>query len=170
MLGDFQGEIACVDDVLPDAVDFVSEDEGVLPAGLAAEGVEPDGMDRLLDGDQGIACLAEPPDGFQGVSDVFPGHTVLRSEGRLVEFGGRRDGADAAEPDPVGLEGVGRPESGSDVVGAADVVEYQDDAAFREVPVGLRRDASEFDIEQFPVFHGCKDRIFAYICKYFVND
>ena len=49
VLGNFQGQVAGVHDILPDAVDFVAEDEGVLPARLAVEVLaELPGMDRLV--------------------------------------------------------------------------------------------------------------------------
>ena len=153
MLGDFQGEIACVDDVLPDAVDFVSENEGIFLPGPGTEGVEGDGMDRLLDGDGGVTRFAELPEGFQGVSGIFPRHAFLRAEGRLVQFGGRRDGADAAEPDLVGLECIRRAERGTHVVGAADVVQDLDEARGGKFLVLGGGAKAQFDVQRSSVAH-----------------
>ena len=40
VLGDLQGKVAGIDHILADAGDFIAEDEGVLAAGLTAEGAE----------------------------------------------------------------------------------------------------------------------------------
>ena len=54
VLGNLQGEVAGIDHILADAGDFVAEDEGVLAAGLAAEGA-----DRMQRGDgvQGVVIM-----------------------------------------------------------------------------------------------------------------
>lgn len=162
-LGNLQGGIAFVHDILADAVDFVAEDEGQFLAGPAAK--IPSQFERmfgLLDGEDAVTLCPELPDGLQRVSAMLPRHAVLGAEGCLVDFGGGGHGADAAEPDLVDAEGIGAAESGADVVGAADVVKNDDEAAARlATAVLFGAHAAEFDIEEFAIFHsGSKDSHF----------
>ena len=55
VLGNLQRKIAGVHNFLLYAGDFVSEDQGVFPAGLPAEAVQFHGMDRLF---YGHYCVA----------------------------------------------------------------------------------------------------------------
>ena len=156
VLRDFQGEIAGVHDVLADAGDFVAEDEGVLAAGFAAEGAELERVDRLLHGDDGVALRMQRGDGVQGVVEVFPGDGILGAEGRFVDFGGRRDGGDAARKDLVDAEGIGRPESAAHIVRAADVIQHHDESRGRKPLILSRGNPAQFDVQQFSVFHSHK--------------
>ena len=72
VLGNLQGKVAGIDHILADAGDFVAEDEGVLAAGLAAEGAQLDRMDRLLHGDDGIPLRMQRGDGVQGIIEMLP--------------------------------------------------------------------------------------------------
>ena len=72
VLGNLQGEVAGIDNILADAGDFVAEDEGVLAAGLAAESAQLDRMDRLLHGDDGVPLRMQRGDGVQGVGIMLP--------------------------------------------------------------------------------------------------
>ena len=159
-LGNFQCEVGGVHDILGDAFDFVSEDEGVLVARLRAEGAEFHGMDRLLDSDERIAFGAKPPGHFQRIGRMLPGNRILGSEGGFVDFRRGRDRRDAAEPEFVHPESVRAPEGGADIMGRADIVQHQDQSARLFPAVLLRAEAPQFDIQQFPVFHGHKDSVF----------
>ena len=154
-LGNLQGGIAFVDHVLADAVDLVAEDEGQLLAAAAAEfPPELEGMDRLFDGKDRVALFLQPFDDRERVVSIFPRDAVLGAEGGLVDLGGRGRGGDAAEENLVDTEGVGAAEGGSDVVGAADIV--QDDHQAALWPLGavlLGAHAAELYVEKFPVFH-----------------
>ena len=81
VLRNFQREITCVDDVLADAVDFVSEDYGIFGIRGRPEGIQLDGADGLLDGHEGVALFPEPADGLQGVVGVLPRDAVFGAEG-----------------------------------------------------------------------------------------
>ena len=131
-LGNFQGEVGRIDDTLLHTVHFVSEDERVTIARDGLEIIKFDGVDSLFDRYHGIAPGLE---GFYRVLCfwvMLPVDAVLCSEGGLVDLCRRWYGAYAAEDDSVRLEGVGCTECGPDVMGAADIVEYYDDAGFRK--------------------------------------
>ena len=104
-------------------------------------------MDGLLDCDDGIACGLEGRHCFQRVAGVLPGDAVLGAEGGLVNLGGRGHGADAAEPDLVGLEGVSRAEGGADVVRTPYVVQHDHQPGLGERTVLLSADAAEFYVQ-----------------------
>ena len=104
-------------------------------------------MDGLLDGDDRVAGRLQLGDGLQRVGDMLPGHAVLGAEGRFVDLGGRRNRADAAQPDLVRLEGVGRTECRSDIVRAADIVKHDDQSGLRETPVFLGTDAAKLYVQ-----------------------
>ena len=153
VLGNLQGKVAGVHDILADAGDFIAEDEGVLAAGLAAESAEFDRMHRLLHGDDGIALRPQRGDGVQGIVEMLPRDGVFRAEGRFMDLGGRRDGGDAARKDFVDVEGIGGPESAADIMRAADVVQHHGESRRRQIPVRVGGHAAQFDIQQFSVFH-----------------
>ena len=156
VLGDFQGEIAGIDDVLADTGDFVAEDESVFTAGGAAESAEFFRVDGLFHGDEGVALGAQKSHGVHRVTKVFPRNGVLGAKGRFVDFGGGRDGGDAAEEDFVDAEGVGRAEGAADIVRTADVVQHHHDAGGRKGLILCGRDAAQLDIQQFSVLHSHK--------------
>ena len=154
VLGNLQGQVAGVHDILPDAVDFIAEDEGVLPARLAVEVLaELPGMDRLLHRHQRIAFGPQGGDGVHRVVKMLPGDGVLGAQGRFADFGGGRNGGDTAQEDPVDAEGVGGPEGGADVVRAADVVQDHDESGRGKPLILSRRDTAQFDVQQFSVTH-----------------
>ena len=124
VLGDFQGQVAGIDHILTDTIDFVAEDEGVLAARLAAEiHAELLRMDSLFHRHQRVALGPEGGDGVHRVVEMLPRDGILGAEGRLADLGGGRDGGNAAQEDPVDAEGIRGPEGGADVVRAADVVQ-----------------------------------------------
>ena len=155
-LGNLQTKVAGVHDILSDAGDFVSEDQCVAGGGiLRAAGtsgfagalarqnrgcstrpslqgkiLQLDGAFRLLHAHDRVAFGPQPLDDGERVFAVRPIYAEFRTERRLVDLGGRGDGADAAEPDLFHGEGVGAPEGGANVVLAADVVQDQHHGAF----------------------------------------
>ncbi len=165
VLGDFQGQVARVHDILPYAVHLVSEDEGVLSAGFAAEvPAEFPGMDGLLHRHHRIALLMQRRDGLQRVVVVRPGNGVFGAEGRFVDFGRGGNGGDAAQEDPVDAEGIGAPKGAADIVCAADVVQDDHQSGGLPVPVGLGRHPAQLNVQQFSVLHACKVKKKPYIC------
>ena len=124
VLGDFQGQVAGIDHILPDTIDFVAEDEGVLAARLAAEvRAELLRMDGLFHRYQHVTFGPQGGDGVHRIVEMLPRDGILGAEGRLADLGGGRDGGNAAQEDPVDAEGIRGPEGGADVVRAADVVQ-----------------------------------------------
>ena len=146
VLGDLNAQVGGVHDILSDAVDFVSEDHGVAPSRLAPEILQLHGVLGLLRADDGPALALQAPHEGERVAHVFPRHAVLGAQRRLVDLRGGRHGADAAEPDLVGLERVGRAEGAADVVRAADVVQHQHQTGGREFAILLRLDPAQLDI------------------------
>ena len=170
VLGNFQGQVAGIDHILPDAVDFVAEDEGVLAAGLPAEvRAELLRMDGLLHRHQRVAFGPQGGDGVHRVVVMLPRHGVLGAEGRLADLRGGRDGGNAAQEDPVDAEGVGGPEGGADIVRAADVVQDHDEARGGKFLVLGGGDTAQFDVQQFSVAHVHKVKkkrfIFVFLTK-----
>ena len=131
-LGDFQREIGCIYDALLHAVHFVSENERVTIARNGLEIIKFDGVDSLFDRYHGIALSLEGLYRILCFGIMLPVDAVLCPEGGLVDLCRRWYGAYAAEDDSVRLEGVGCTKCGPDVMGAADIVEYYDDAGFRK--------------------------------------
>ena len=117
------------------AFDFVSEYKGVFAeGGTGLRGYTPDRsvqlyrILRLFDGDDRVSFGLQLLHGIEGGGEVAPGDGVFSAEGGLVDFGRRGDGADSAEVNPARAERVGAAEGASDVVGAADIVEYYNGA------------------------------------------
>ena len=106
-LGDLEGEVGGVYDVLTDSVDLIAENQGIPAAFGRLEPVELDGPDRLLDADDGVSAGLQGRDGVHRVGVVLPCHAVLGSESGLVYLRRRGSGANAAEEDFVDLESVG---------------------------------------------------------------
>ena len=126
VLGDFQGQVAGVHDILPDAVDFVAEYEGVLPARLAVEVLaELPGMDRLLHRHQRIAFGPQGGDGVHRVVEMLPGDGILRARAHKIRTEALRSG----DPDTArkGIE-------------AANAVLRENGLREMDVPQGLKAD------------------------------
>ena len=154
VLGNLQGQVAGIDDILPDAVDFVAEHECVLAAGLAGEvRAEFLRMDGLLHRHQRVAFGPQGGDGVHRVVEMLPRNGILGAQGRFPDLGGGRNGRNAAQEDPVDAEGVGGPEGGADVVRAADVVQDYDEPGSGKPLIFSRRDTAQFDVQQFSVTH-----------------
>ena len=124
VLGDFQGEVGGIDDILANAGNFVAENKGVTAAGLADEGAQFPGVDRLLHGDDRIAFILQAADGFQGIIDMLPGDGIFGAQGGLVDFRGGRDRGDATKENLVDAEGIRGPEGRPYVVRTADIVQH----------------------------------------------
>ena len=164
VLGDFQGKVGGIHDVLTDAGDFVAEDEGVLASGFAPEGAQFFRMDGLLHRHHRVAVGLEAADGLQGVIDMLPGDGILGAEGRFVDLRGGRNRRNAAQKDFVDTEGIGRPEGAAHVVRTADVVQHDDESGRRKFLVLRGRNPAQFDVEKFSVFHGGKVKKKTYLC------
>ena len=76
----------------------------------------------------------------------MPGDAVLGAQGGLVDLGGRGCGADSAEPEGVGPESIAGPESRSDIVRAADVVQHDGHAARWQGAVFFCAETAQFGI------------------------
>ena len=122
-----QTEVGCVHNVLADPGNFIPEYYGISVSDLRDESVEHHGPDGLFCAHYGIAVILQTSDGFHCVIDMFPFHTVLCSERRLVYLCRRGNCAYAAEPYLVYLERVCRAEGGTYVMGAAYIVKNYDD-------------------------------------------
>ena len=147
------GEIGSVHYFLVHAVDFVTEYEGVLFSLFGGKGVEGNGVDGLLYAYDAVAFGFQPFYGICGPVEIFPRYAEFRSYGRLVDFGGRRGGADSAKAYPVDFEGIGTSEGGAHVVCASDIVENDCDSGVGRGLVFFGSHPVQFDVQQFSVFH-----------------
>lgn len=153
-LRDFQRKVGSVHNLLPDAVDFVAEDQGIFFPGssgriprLGTEGIQRDGMDRLFHADRRVPLTAKFAHSGEGVLVVFPSHAFLRPESCLANFSGRRKGAYSTKADLVDPESIAGPESGTDIIDAADVVQDYDPSGFRKRPVFFRGHPAQFNVQ-----------------------
>lgn len=135
----FKGEIGRIHDILPDTIHLIPENECIFNPRDRLEPVKLDGTHCLLDADDGIAGLLQAGNRIKRVFRVFPFNAEFRPEGGLVDFSGRRHGTYPAKPYLIHPEGICTAESRADIVGAADIVQHDDNAGFRELPVLLRR-------------------------------
>lgn len=88
-LGDLQTEIGRIYNILTHTGNLIAENNGILPARLRNKAVEHDGTDCLLRADHRITFFLQTTDSIHGVVEMFPCHTVFRSQGRLMYFSGR---------------------------------------------------------------------------------
>ena len=109
-------------------------------------------MKRLLHRHQGITFLFEATDGLQRIFHINGRDHLFRAQGGFANQRRRRKRTDTAEPHGIRLETVRAAENGAHIVGAADIVQHDDHPAFCG-GISLRRQASEFRIEEFSVFH-----------------
>ena len=102
-LWDFDAAVAGIDDLLVDAEDLVSEDDGYLVARVeaCAHLLECEGVMRLFDGIDGEALAAELVDGVERVRVIVPSDGLFGSEGGLVYLVVGGAAAYAAEGDAV---------------------------------------------------------------------
>jgi len=147
--GDLDDGVAAFERAVGDAGDFVAEYDG--DGGRPVVVVHGDSVRSDFDGDACDGPLAERVQGVRRAFVVGPGDVVERAEGGLFEFGMRRVGAHAAEVDVRDGAGVGRAEDGTDVVGAAEVVENDVDGMARQVG---ERAAGHAGIMGFGLAHG----------------
>ena len=95
-LRNFKAEIRSVDDILTDAGHLIAEYHGIALSRFRNELVKHHGTDRLLGAHDRIPFLLETTDRVHGIVDMFPCDTILGTEGRFMDFGRRRYGADSA--------------------------------------------------------------------------
>ncbi len=145
-LGNLHAQVRFVHHVLADAVHLVAEDDRIAPARLAPEILQRHGVLGLLRADDRPAFGAQAPDELEGVVGVLPGHALLRPEGHFMDLGGGGRGTDAAEVHPLRPEGVAGAESAAHVVGAADVVEHENQPGRGLLPVLVGPQAAQFNI------------------------
>ena len=148
-LGNLQTQVAGVHDILSDAGDFVSEDQGVACGGVERKVLQLQGSFCLFHTDNRVTVGFQLLHHGQGVLTIFPIHAELGAEGGFVDFRSRGHGADAAEPDLFHGEGVGAPEGGADVVLAADVVEHQHHGPFGRSLEGFDIRSVQFAVGKF---------------------
>ena len=144
ILRDFQGLGAGVDHSLLHAFHLVAQHQGVGHAGGGSEVAQLQAALHLLQGQDTVARFAQFADRCQCVLVVGPGHRVLGTEGRLVDFGRGRAGRDAAQAQALQAQGVGGAKDAAHIVQAADVVQDDGEGEFVGGAVFLHRHATEF--------------------------
>lgn len=142
-LGNFKRYITLVDNLLVNAVDLVSGDEGVAPARIGVEIFERNAAFDLFEGADGVALGVQAFDSFEGRRMIAPRDRVFGSESGFVDFGRRRAGCDAAQAYAFDGKGVAGSENGTDVIEAPHVVEDYDERNFFLPAVFLDRCAVE---------------------------
>ena len=93
--------------------------------------------------------------GLEGVFGVFPAHALGSPQGGLADVFVGRGGGDAAQPDFLDAERIGRAEDRPHVVQAADVVEHHHDGGLGGLFEGLHVEAVQFLVAELA--HGQKD-------------
>lgn len=103
-LRDFQTEVCSVDNILTHSRNLISEYDCIAFARLRNELVEHDRTDGLFCTYNGVSFFLQTTDSVHRVVDMFPCHTVFRTEGRFMDFCRWGHCADSAKPDLVDLE------------------------------------------------------------------
>ena len=153
-LGNLDNHVGSIDDFLADAIHLIPEYECVTPA-RACPGVpeirheilQTDRSDGLFYGDYRIAFLAQPFHNIQRPRRISPWSTFLSSQSRLADFGRRGYRTYSAKPETVRLERITSTERRTHVVGAADVVQYDDETRIRQIPIGTRIHSPQLNIQ-----------------------
>ena len=164
-LRDLKTEISGIHHVLTDASHFIAEYNCIFPSLFRHESVKHDGTDCLLGTYYRVTGFLKTMYGIHGVFHMLPLYTVLRTKSGLMNFGRWRHGTYSAQPDLVYLEGVRCTESRADIMGTANIVQYDNYSGFRQFLVLVGRNTAKFDVQKFPILHKSQKVIGAKVVK-----
>ena len=120
----FKTAIAHIHNVLLNTLHLISQHYGILSAGFPMKVLKQGASLTLLNGKYRVAKLFEPTDGILCLFEVTPRHTILSSEGRLVDFRVRRLRGDTTKTNACNTKGIARAEHTTHVVKTPHMVEH----------------------------------------------
>lgn len=123
-LRNLEANVALIDDVLIHTINLMAQYKSVFALLLGREILEFDTSFHLFEATKGISTVLKVGDALHGRFVAGPPNGVLGSQRSLVNFGGGRTLAYAADGYRLNSEGIGGAEDRTDIIKAPDIVEH----------------------------------------------
>ena len=163
-LGNLDGAVAAVHDLLLHAGHLVAEDQRIAFARLRPERSEHRRALDLLHRKDFISRSPQLLHTLRRSGMIAPRHGQLRSQRRFVNLARRGRRRDAAQGDAFHRKGIARAEKGADVLRRAHVVEHHRDGHFGPGGIFLGRRTAQFFVRDF-AHDGFRESVFGAKCN-----